>query len=54
MEIRYNKDLYEVFDDPDVSTIINLKNLEWSGHLERISRKEFPNAHVRKNLGQTI
>jgi hypothetical protein len=43
---RYNYDLYELFNEPDIIGYINLKRLLWAGHLiyaskNRIIRKIF-------------
>jgi hypothetical protein len=34
--IRYNKELYELYGEPDLETCIKLKRLQWAGHVQRM------------------
>jgi hypothetical protein len=34
--IRYNKELYELYGEPDLVTCIKLKRLQWAGHVQRM------------------
>jgi hypothetical protein len=45
-KIRYNKELCELYGEPDLVTCIKLKRLQWAGHVQRmegtrISKKVF-------------
>jgi hypothetical protein len=33
---RYNKELYELYGEPDFVTCIKLKRLQWAGHVRRM------------------
>jgi hypothetical protein len=35
---RYNSELYKLFNVPDITGYINMKRLEWAGHLIRASK----------------
>mgnify|MGYP007063901768 CR=1 FL=1 len=35
--LRYNNELYKLFDDVCVSTVIKLKRLQWVGHVEHMA-----------------
>jgi hypothetical protein len=34
--IRYNKELYELYGEPDLGTCIKLKRFQWAGHIQRM------------------
>ena len=34
--LKYNNDLYKLFDDVCAFKIIKLKRLQWAGHMERM------------------
>lgn len=40
--IRYNKELYEVFDDPEVFIWVKLGKLRWTGHVQRMPEHRIP------------
>jgi hypothetical protein len=37
--IRYNKELYDIFKEPEISIVINLKWLQWAEHLQRMDEQ---------------
>jgi endonuclease/exonuclease/phosphatase family metal-dependent hydrolase/ribosomal protein S28E/S33 len=39
---RYNVELYTIFDDPEVSTLIKLRKLQWAGHVVRMDDERIP------------
>jgi hypothetical protein len=34
--IRYNKEIYTLYGDPELSTVIKLRRLQWAGHVQRM------------------
>jgi hypothetical protein len=40
--IRYNKELYELYGEPDLVTCIKLKRLQWAGHVQRMEGTRIP------------
>jgi hypothetical protein len=40
--IRYNKELYELYGEPNIVTCIKLKRLQWAGHVQRMERTRIP------------
>jgi hypothetical protein len=40
--IRYNKELYELYGEPDLVTCIKLKRLQWAGHVQRMEGTQIP------------
>jgi hypothetical protein len=40
--IRYNKELYELYGEPDFVTCIKLKRLQWAGHVQRMKGTRIP------------
>jgi hypothetical protein len=40
--IRYNKELCELFGEPDLVTCIKLKRLQWAGHVQRMEGTRIP------------
>jgi hypothetical protein len=34
--IRYNKEIYTLYGDPELSTVIQLRRLQWAGHVQRM------------------
>ena len=47
--IRYNNELYSIFDDPEISTLIRLKKLEWAGHVERMDDDKIPKRLLKRH-----
>jgi hypothetical protein len=41
--IRYNKDLCELYDEPDLVTSIKLKRLQWAGHVQKMEGTRIAN-----------
>jgi hypothetical protein len=40
--IRYNKELFELYGEPDLVTCIKLKRLQWAGHVQRMEDTRIP------------
>jgi hypothetical protein len=40
--IRYKKELYELYSEPDLVTCIKLKRLQWAGHVQRMEGTRIP------------
>jgi hypothetical protein len=40
--IRYNKELCELYGEPDLVTCIKLKGLQWAGHVQRMEGTRIP------------
>jgi hypothetical protein len=40
--IRYNKELYELYGEPDLVTCIKLRRLQWAGHVQRMEGTRIP------------
>jgi hypothetical protein len=34
--IRYNKEIYTLYGDTELSTVIKLRRLQWVGHVQRM------------------
>jgi hypothetical protein len=47
---RYNKALYELYEDLDLVTFVKLKRLQWAGHVQRLPLDRIP----KKALGATF
>jgi aldehyde:ferredoxin oxidoreductase len=48
--IRYNNELYKQCDEPGLSDIINLKRLQWAGHVQRMEGKGIPKRILENNF----
>jgi hypothetical protein len=42
--IRYNKGIYTLYGDPELSTVIKLRRLQWAGHVQRMESQVYPDA----------
>ena len=40
--IRYNKELYKLYKEPEISVMIKLKRLQWAGHVQRMDKQHIP------------
>jgi hypothetical protein len=40
--IRYNKEINTLYGDPELSTVIKLKRLQWAGHVQRMESQNIP------------
>jgi hypothetical protein len=40
--IRYNKEIYTLYGDPELSTVIKLRRLQWSGRVQRMESQIVP------------
>jgi hypothetical protein len=43
LRTRYNKELYGIFKEPEMSIVMKLKLLQWAGHLQRMDEQNIPN-----------
>ena len=34
--MRHNKEIYDLFKEPEISTLVKLKGLQWAGHVQRM------------------
>jgi hypothetical protein len=39
---RYDKELYEICKEPEISIVIKLKGLQWAGHLQTLDEQNIP------------
>jgi hypothetical protein len=39
--IRYNKEIYTLYGDPELSTVIKLRRLQWTGHVQRMESQVY-------------
>jgi hypothetical protein len=49
--IRYNKELYKLYDEPEVSEMIKLKRLQWAGHIQRMNKEHIPKKILYITIG---
>jgi hypothetical protein len=49
--IRYNKELYEIFVEPDLVTCIKLKTFQWAGHAQRMEGTRIPKKVLEVKFG---
>jgi hypothetical protein len=40
--IRYSKEIYTLYGDPELSTVIQLRRLQWAGHVQRMVSQSIP------------
>jgi hypothetical protein len=40
--LRYNKEIYTLYGDPELSTVIKLRRLQWAGHVQRMVSQSVP------------
>jgi hypothetical protein len=40
--IRYNKEIYTLCGDPELSTVTKLRRLQWAGHVQRMESQSIP------------
>jgi hypothetical protein len=40
--IRYNKEIYTLYGDTEISTVIKLRRLQWAGHAQRMVSQSIP------------
>jgi hypothetical protein len=41
-KIRYNKELYELYGEPDLVTCIKLKRIQWAANVQRMEGTQIP------------
>ena len=41
--MRHNKEIYDLFNEPKISTLVKLKRLQWAGHVQRMDEERIPN-----------
>ena len=52
--IRYNKEIYDLFKEPDISTIVKFKRLQWARHVQRMGDGYIPkNVIIIKEIKHT-
>lgn len=49
--IRYNGELYKLYDDIALSTLIRLKRLKWAGHIVRMEEERIPRKVLDGHFG---
>ncbi|PNF43056.1 hypothetical protein B7P43_G04739, partial [Cryptotermes secundus] len=49
--IKYNKELYKLYREPEISVTIKLKRLQWAGHLQRIDKERIPKKILYSTTG---
>jgi hypothetical protein len=45
--MRYNKELYELYKDVDLVTLIKLERLQWAGHVQGLPLDRIPKKALR-------
>jgi hypothetical protein len=40
--IRYNKEITTLYGNPELSTVIKLRRLQWTGHIQRMESQSIP------------
>jgi hypothetical protein len=40
--IKYNKEIYTLYGDSELSTVITLRRLQWAGHVQRMVSQSIP------------
>ena len=40
--MRHNKEIYDLFKEPEISTLIKLKRSQWAGHVQRMDERRIP------------
>jgi hypothetical protein len=40
--MRHNKEIYTLYGDPELSTVIELRILQWAGHVQRLESQSIP------------
>jgi hypothetical protein len=40
--IRYHKELYKLYKEPEISVTIKLKRFQWAGHVQRMDKERIP------------
>ena len=35
--MRHNEEIYDLFKEPEISTLVKLKRLQWIGHVQRMN-----------------
>ena len=41
-KMRSNKEIYDLFKEPEISTLVKLKRLQWAGHVQRMDERRIP------------
>ena len=49
--IRYNVELYKLYDYVTLSTLIRLKRMTWAGHVVRMEKRRIPSKVLKGNFG---
>lgn len=48
--IRYNKELYIIYDKPEISTVIKLQRLQWTGHVQQMEDIRIPKKVLKERV----
>jgi hypothetical protein len=52
--LRYNKELYKLYKEPESSAIIKFKRLQWAGHVERMNMERIPKKILYSTIVYTL
>ena len=45
--IKHNKEIYDLFKEPKISTLVKLKRLQWAGYVQRMDEGRIPKSDDR-------
>jgi hypothetical protein len=48
--VRYNKEIYTLYGDPELSTVIKLRRLQWGGHVQRMESQSVPRMVIASQM----
>jgi hypothetical protein len=51
--IRYNHEVYELYEEPDLVTCIEIRRLHWAGHIQRMENTRIPKKALNAKFGGT-
>jgi hypothetical protein len=49
--IRYNRELYKLHKEPEISVTIKLKRLQWAGPVQRMNKEHIPKKILYSTIG---
>jgi hypothetical protein len=49
--VRYNRELYKLYKEPEISVTLKLKRLQWAGHVQRMNNERIPNKILYSTIG---
>lgn len=47
---RYNSELYSIFDEPEISTVMRFRRLQWAGHVQRMEDGRIPKKILKERI----